>query len=58
MNNLVFIEGNMIFTNSIEIAKGVNHSHASVLKLLRNSMDLYQLRDLKSRSLKTIGRFF
>jgi len=56
VNNLVFIEGNMIFTNSMEIAKGVNHSHDSVLKLLNNSKDLEIFSALKSEKITTKGR--
>ena len=56
MNGLVFVKNNVAFTTSQSIAVGVGHSHSTVLKLIRNSMDLDQLRDLKSRSLKTKGR--
>jgi len=56
VSNLVFCNGDVIFITSIDLAKGVGHSHNSVLKLLRNSQDLEQLRDLKSRSLRTKGR--
>jgi phage regulator Rha-like protein len=56
MSNLVFVEGDVIFITSIDLAKGVGHSHNSLLKLLRNSQDLDQLRDLKSKSLATKGR--
>ena len=56
MNGLVFVKNNIAFTTSQMIANGVGHSHSTVLKLIRNSMDLDQLVDLKSRSLKTKGR--
>jgi len=56
MSVLVIMRNNEIFTNSQAIAEGVNHSHSTVLKLIRNSMDLEQLRDLKSETLKTKGR--
>lgn len=56
MNILVFMENNEIFTTSQAIAEGVQHNHSTVLKLIRKSMDLDQLRDLKSKSLKTKGR--
>lgn len=56
MSDLVIMENNEIFTTSQAIADGVGHGHSTVLKLIRNSTDLCQLRDLKSRSLKTKGR--
>lgn len=56
MNGLVFVKNNTAFTTSQMIANGVGHSHSTVLKLIRNSMDLDQLLDLKSRRLKTKGR--
>jgi len=56
VNNLVFLENNMIFTNSMEIAKGVNHSHTSVLRLIQNSMDLELFTSLKVIKVSTKGR--
>jgi phage regulator Rha-like protein len=56
MNELVFVKNNIAFTTSQMIADGVGHSHSTVLKLIRNSMDLEQLRELKSNTLKTKGR--
>jgi len=56
MNELVFMKNNNLFTTSQMIANGVGHSHSTVLKLIRKSMDLEQLRDLKSTTLKTKGR--
>ena len=56
MSVLVIMRNNEIFTTSQAISEGVGHSHSTVLKLIRNSMDLEQLRDLKSETLKTKGR--
>lgn len=56
MNQLVIMKNNVAFTTSQSIAIGVGHSHEAVLKLIRNSSDLPQLSDLKSRTLKTKGR--
>lgn len=56
MSKLVFIEDGMIFTNSIEIARGVNHSHDSVVKLLNKSKDLDTFSDLNAEKISTKGR--
>jgi len=56
MQGLVFVEGNEVFTTSIEIAKGVNHSHTSVLRLIQNSMDLEIFNTLKVKKVATKGR--
>lgn len=56
MSELVFVKNNNIFTTSIEIAKGVNHSHESVLKLINNSRDLEIFTDLNAVKISTKGR--
>lgn len=56
MDGLVIVIENKPFTTSIEIAKGVDHSHTSVLKLIKNSMDLEMFRDLKVLKISTKGR--
>ena len=56
MRELVIVRNNEVFTTSQAIAKGVGHSHETVVRLIRNSSDLPQLQVLKSESLKTKGR--
>lgn len=56
MKGLVVMRNSDIFTTSKAIADGVNHSHETVIRLIRNSSDLQQLSDLKSETLKTKGR--
>jgi len=56
MRELIVVRNNEVFTTSQAIAKGVGHSHETVVRLIRNSSDLPQLMDLKSESLKTKGR--
>ncbi len=56
MGNLVVIKDNDTFTTSIEIAKGVEHSHTSVLRLIKSSMDLEIFMTLKVNKIGTKGR--
>lgn len=56
MGDLVIMRDNNIYITSQALAIGVNHSHETVIRLIRNSSDLPQLSDLKSEGLKTKGR--
>lgn len=53
---LVKIMNKSIFTNTLAIAEGIEHTHETVVKLLKNSRDLTQFSNLKSEKIFTKGR--
>jgi phage regulator Rha-like protein len=53
---LVFVKGTELFTSSSEIAKGVGHTHASVVKMINSAGDLEIFSALKAEKIHTKGR--
>ena len=54
MKELVFVRGNMPFTNSLVIAEGTENQHESIIRLIRKHLECFerwgkiQFSDLKS----------
>jgi phage regulator Rha-like protein len=56
MKEIVYVKDNALFTDSIEIANGVNHTHTSVLKLINASKDMEIFAALNAVKIQTKGR--